>query len=260
MKLLWIVVLLLSSSHTVAQFKKLTAVTLDSAATYAAVDRPGELYILHGNKFQKYSEEGEVQEHGSLPFAPTLFDPRDGSRCFAANSAANQFIFFSPYNFSDAPSTVDSAFAISPVMTCSSGDYDLLTLDSADWSLKKINLKTNRVLYETVLGTKVSTLPKLALMREYQNFVFMLDQSQGIYIFNMIGNLLQFLPAKDLRYFAFLGEELYYLEDSTLVFFDLFTTETRRQKIPGPADFALLTDQRLYLIRDQKLEVFSVKP
>src|SRR5688572_25085361 len=109
MKLLWVVVLLLFTSHTVAQFKKLTAVTLDSAATYAAVDRPGELYILHGNKFQKYSEEGEVQEHGSLPFAPTFFDPRDGSRCFAANSAANQFIFFSPYNFSDAPSTVDSA-------------------------------------------------------------------------------------------------------------------------------------------------------
>lgn len=260
MKLLWVFVFSLFTSHTVAQYRKIAAVTLNGPPTYAAVDRPGELYILHGNKFQKYSEEGAIQEHGELPFAPTLFDPRDGSRCFAANSAANQYMFFSPYNFADAPSSVDSAFAISPVLTCSSGDYDLLTLDSADWSLKKINLKTNRLLYETILGTKVSGLPKLALMREYQNFVFMLDRSQGIYIFNMIGNLLQFLPAKDLRYFGFLGEELYYLQDNTLVFFDLFTTEVRKQKIPGPADFALLTDQRLYLIHDLTLNVFSVKP
>lgn len=259
-KLHLIVVAILITSHTVAQFKKVATVPVDGGVTAAAVDRPGELYILHGAKLQKYSQEGEVQQSGNLPFTPEIFDPRDGSRCFASNTATNQFLFFSPYDLAVAPGAIDPSFAISPVLACSSGDHDLLVLDSADWSLKKINLKTNRVLYETVLGEKVSKLPELTTMREYQNFLFMLDRSKGIYIFNLIGNLLQHLPARNLRYFAFLGEELYYLEDNTLVFFDLFTTETRRQKIPGGAEYALITDERLFIIRDSQLEVFSVKP
>jgi hypothetical protein len=257
----WIVVLVMTTSQSVAQFQKIKTVNLERTVTYAAVDRPGDLYLMsEDGTLEIYNDAGVRQKSGKLGFVPTTFDPRDGSRLFAADSRTNQFMFFSPYDFDGEVQRVDSAFAISPVLTSSSGDHDLLTIDSADWSLKKVNLKTNRVLFETVLGEKISSLPELKSMREYQNFVFILDGSQGIYIFNMIGNLLKFLPAKGLIYLGFLGEELYYLQDEELVFFDLFTTETREVKIPYPADYAFLTDQRLYLIREKKLEVFSLKP
>jgi hypothetical protein len=257
----WIVVLLLTASQSVAQFKKIKTVNLERTVTYAAVDRPGDLYLMsEDGTLEIYNDSGIRQQSGKLSFIPTTFDPRDGSRLFAADSKTNQFMFFSPYNFDGEVQRVDSAFAIYPVLTSSSGDHDLLTIDSADWSLKKVNLKTNRVLFETVLGEKLSSLPALKSMREYQNFVFVLDESLGIYIFNMIGNLLKFIPGKGLNYVGFLGEELYYLQDDSLVFFDLFTTEARTIKIPYVADYAFLTDQRLYLIREKKLEVFSLKP
>ncbi len=256
-----ILILVMVAFPALAQFEKLTSFTIEKPVYYAAVDRPGELYLIFDdNSIARYGTSGSLMASGQLPFKPDVFDPRDGSRLFAFNRKHAQYIFFAPFfSLQNPPVTIDSAFVIDPFLACSSGDRDLLVIDEADWSLKKVNLRTNRLLFESMISDSSAAVPKVSFVREYQNLVFMLQPGKAIMIFNMLGHHLRTIDAAEARYFSFLGEEVYHLRGNRLSLFDLFTAESRVIDLPYAADFALLTDERLYLIKGKTVDVFSVK-
>ena len=256
----FIIAFLIISIAVEAQFVKKETVKLDHPVSIAAVDRPGDLYVIspQGNIAQ-YNIDGTLTSKGILPEMPTLFDARDGSRLFTYYRKQNEFIFFSStFDTQGKVQKIDSAFAIHPYAACASGDHDLIILDSADWSFKKVNTKVNRLLFETPVGIDVSKLKKLVNVREYQNFIFIHDRDSGIHIFNMLGKLLKTIEGGDIEHFSFLGEELYYKKGDALYFLDLFNTETRSIKLPGQAEFALLTDERLYMVRSNTVEIYTI--
>ncbi len=258
-----IILLLLATAFSAfAQFEKLTSFTVGKPVYSAAVDRPGELYLVFDdNTIARHGTSGAVMASGQLPFKPDVFDPRDGSRLFAFNRKRAEYIFFAPFfSLQNPPVVLDSAFVIDPFLACSSGDRDLLIIDEADWSLKKVNLRANRLLFESMLSDSAASLSKVTFVREYQNLVFMLQPARGIMVFNMLGHHLRTIDAVGARYFNFLGEEVYHLRDRQLLLFDLFNAESRVIDLPYAADFALLTDERLYLIKGQSVDVFLVKP
>jgi hypothetical protein len=94
-------------------------------------------------------------------------------------------------------------------------------------------------------------------MREYQGFVFILHKKEGIHVFNSMGKHLRTLAIPGLTYFNFIGEELYYLQGNKLKFFDLFTADTRELTLPAPATIALLTDERLFLIKNTTIDIYK---
>jgi hypothetical protein len=243
-----------------AQWKKLTSITSPSQVLSVAVDRPGEFYTVDDQQtIRKYDSDGHVLQTARFAAHPVIFDPHDGARLFAFfadNSVAN----LSPSLTITRSTPVDSAFAIHPFLVCSAGDYGLLILDSADWSIKKINLKTKTVVAEGILPDSITTSSDFTSMREYQNFVFLLDRNKGILILNSMGRLLKTIEAKDLKGFNFLGEEIYYAHGATLSFFDLFTTETRSQGLPDTVDFALITDERLLTVKGKQIQIFASTP
>jgi hypothetical protein len=243
-----------------AQFHKIKTINTPYNIAFATIDRVGELYLLSDKgRVEKIGVDGDVMASASLKNTPTLFDPRDGSHLFVYDRRSQEYIFLLPALYSNQPPVkIDSAFAVAPYLVCPSGEYELIILDSADWSLKKLNRKTNTLLHETIIIDSVAVAPQILYMREYQNFIFLLDSKKGILIFNMMGKLLRTISGKEIHYFSFLGEELYYLENDTLHFFDLFNEETRSMKIPSISEFAFITDERLYLISRNKAEIFSL--
>jgi hypothetical protein len=227
---------------------------------YAAVDRPGELYIVTtSGQLQKFDTDGKlVALHKDKP-APTLFDPRDGSRLFAFFRELRQYRFLNPSFESMQAFSIDSSFATEPWLACVSGDHNVWLFDVADWTLKKLNTTTGALSVEEVVETKSKQKSNYTFLREYQGFVFLLNVSEGILIFNSVGKHIRTLEVKNLNYFNFLGEELYYLQGDTLRFFDLFTTETREQKLATPGNFALITDERFFLIRKNIIEIYRAQ-
>jgi hypothetical protein len=244
-----------------AQTRKIKTLEVSDTIRYAAVDRPGELYIVTtSGQLQKFDTDGQlVALHKDKP-APTLFDPRDGSRLFAFFRELRQYQFLNPSFEAVQAFSIDSSFATEPWLACVSGDRNIWLFDVADWTLKKINTTTGALSVEEVVET---TLPKqktnYTFLREYQGFVFLLDVSEGILIFNSVGKHIRTISVKNLSYFNFLGEELYYLQDDALHFFDLFTTETREQKLATPGTFALITDERFFLIRKSAIEIYRAQ-
>ena len=72
-------------------------------------------------------------------------------------------------------------------------------------------------------STIIGDAEAFTAMREYQNYVFLLDPSRGIFIFNSLGRHIKTLDVPGVQSFNFLGEDLYYLRNDSLEFFNLFT-------------------------------------
>ena len=259
---LFLMCLLSQHAQSQSSFENLKTVAISGPIASASVDRVGELYLVsQTGHISKISINGEIIESSNVKRVPTLFDPRDGSHIFLYWKDSRKYELRLPDLKSIAASKdIDSSFAIHPVLACPSGDHDLIVLDSADWSLKKIDGRTNTVLHETIIYEAGATSPNVTYMREYQNFVFLLDPVTGINIYNRMGKLLKTLPGKSIPYFSFLGEEIYYPVQDGLHLFNLFTAEERTISLPTAAPFALLTDERLYLVSHDKVEIYSVTP
>jgi hypothetical protein len=243
-------------------FKKVKSVEVSDTIKFAAVDRPGELYILTTRgHLQRFDKDGKLLSFYKNPPAPTLFDPRDGARLFAYFRDAQQYAYLNPSFETASTFKIDSAFVIDPWLICASGDHNIWILDAADWSLKKIDVKHGAVSTEVELASLAKESKEdIIAMREYQGFLFVLDKKQGILIYSSLGNLIRAISIQGLQYFNFLGEELYYPTHEGLVFFNLFSTDTREIKMPAAADFSLITDERLFLIKDKTIEIFEVSP
>jgi hypothetical protein len=250
------ILLLVSLSLTTwAQTEKIKSLTYKESITAVAIDRSGDVYLTFDNgQIHKLDHNGTFQN--KLTTTPTLFEPHDGVRMFAYNRAGNNYTYLSPSLTPIASFQIDSSYAIEPWLVCSSGESNFWIIDSADKSLKKINTKSSQVEIETKLDTL--TISDISFMREYQGFLFILYKQSDILIYNSIGKFLKAIKGKERHYFNFIGEELYFLENNKLKFFDLFSTETREINLPQPCTFVLITDERLLLIKDKTIDFLKM--
>ena len=248
------VLLVLCPLVTSAQKKIIRTLSVTDTISFATVDRPGELYIqTKSGQLQKFDKDGDLVALGKQPTAPTLFDPRDGSRLFAYFRPLRQYWMMNPSFEVTSAHVLDSAFAIDPWLICSSGDHNLWVLDASDNSLKKIDTKTGVVTVE--IAAPVKSKEHVIYMREYQGFLFVLDKEEGILIFNSIGKLIRVMVGKNIPFFNFLGEELYYPQQQNLNYFNLFSAETRQAELPKGTRFFLLTDERQYIIKHTSIDI-----
>lgn len=251
------IVFLLSPLLASAQGKIIRTLSVSDTISFAAVDRPGELYIqTNSGQLQKFDKDGNLLGLVKHPTPPTLFDPRDGSRLFAFIRSMRQYWMMNPSFEVTSAHVLDSAFAIDPWLICSSGDHNLWVLDASDNSLKKIDTKTGVVRVE--IGAPVKSKEHVTYMREYQGFLFVLDKEEGILIFNSVGKLIRVIAGKNMPFFNFLGEELYFPLDQKLNYFNLFSAENRQFDLPKGARFVLLTDERQYIVKDTTIEILGL--
>jgi hypothetical protein len=220
------------------------------------VDRPGDLYcLLKDNTIKKFDIDGELVSE-IMPDSLTTFDPRDGSRLFIYSRSKQLFSFFTQETKQEF--SVELHYAIDPIFVCSSGDNQIWVLDRSDWSLKRIHPSQSKVIVEQLIDQKQFTqTPEFTFIREYQNFLFMIEKNSGILIFNSLGKQIKKIAITEIEYLNFLGEELYYKKNDKLLFYDLFDASTREVTIDPNCRFALLTDARKYLIYKNRIDIFK---
>lgn len=244
-----------SSLLTVAQ-KRITAIDIKDVAS-AYVDRPGDLYILHtDNKVSKFDTLGIPVADMGFEKTPTVFDPRDGARMFIYFADVKQGTFFS--TGTSQGFFIYDYFAMEPIFATSCGDNQVWIVDKGDWSIKKLDPKAGKIVAEAAIDrTQFQDEPKIIAVREYQNFLFVLDKNTGIIIFNAIGKQIKKIEGKDIPYFNFLGEELYYKMGGKLIFYDLFDGTIREENIDSDCLYTLLTDARKYVVYKDRIDVFE---
>lgn len=251
-----LLLLLIASPLFAAAQKKITTLDMKDVSS-AYVDRPGDLYILHtDHTISKFDTLGMPIGKLGFEHVPAVFEPRDGARMFIYFADTRQGSFFSPETKQEF--TVLNHFAIEPVLATSSGDNQVWIVDKADWSLKRFDPKTSKIIAESLIDkTQFEGEPKIIDIREYQNFLFVLEKNTGILIFNGLGKQIKKIETPGVPYFNFLGEELYYRKGDTLIFYDLFDGTTREEPIDSKCLYTLLTDARKYVVYADRVDVLK---
>jgi hypothetical protein len=261
LKVLLFVSLYFFSLPLFSQSKKIKSFTADDEIISVSVDRAGDFYlVLKNGAIQKFDKDGEKISAFTDSKTPTSFDPTNAIRLLTYYKAEQKYTWLSPTLENPGFQLVEPSWAIEPVYLCPAGDLNLWILDAADESLKKINLSQSQVLYEFRISKELSSA-KIKSIREYQNFVFILDEEKGIYIYNSIGKLIRKIEAKGILWFNFLGEELYYGVDKKIEFLDLYSVEKRNMPLPDSLKFILFTDERMLKVTEKKqVEILEYKP
>lgn len=236
--------------------------TIETSAEiiWAGVDRPGDLTVLlETGEVQKYSKEGKRIGAHIFKHKPVLLEPLDGVQAFYYSREGNTYGKLSSDLRNVSEHTIDPAFAISPWLACPSL-HELWILDSADFSIRKTKLNSTSISLESALRhLPQKRIEDYTYMREYQNYLFLLDANAGIHVFNSLGKYVRTLGEKGLEYFNFLGEEMYFLKNGQLIFIDLYSQEKRSVAVTL-CRFAFVTDETQYLIKDNRVSILPFKP
>ena len=228
--------------------------------TNVSVDRMGNFFfILKKGGIKKYDPDGKVMASLSKR-KPTLIEPWYHPSIFIYDRGTQKYFSFGRF-FEDVKEyTLAPELAIEPYLVCPTHDNRLWILDKADFSLKKVNPLTQEVVNEFVLGIG-SAAPEFTYLREYQNLLFLQEKNFGIWIVNTLGKVITKIEIKNPSNFSFFGQELYYLENNTIRFFDLLTEARHELALEGDLKFAIVTDERILTVSTKnKASLFNYTP
>ncbi len=249
------------SVHFLSAQNKQIVIETPADIVWAGVDRPGDLFlVLKTGEVQKFSKAGKkIGSHG-FKVSPTLFEPMDGVQSFFYFRDDKLFGNLSSDLESVTQHPVDPAFAITPWLVCPTL-HELWILDSIDFSIKKTKMNSATISLEAALKHLPNKrITDYIYMREYQNYLFLLDKNEGIHMFNSLGTYVKTMGEKDIISFGFLGEEIYYTKDNTLLLIDLYTNEKRTLPLSVVCRSALVTDDTLYAVAANTVTILDFKP
>jgi len=212
-----------------------------------SVDRMGNFFILQKKGgVKKYDPDGKMMASLSKR-KPTLIEPWYHPSIFIYDRGTQKYFSYGRF-FEDVKEyQLAPELAIEPYLVCPTHDNRLWILDKADYSLKKVNPLTQEVVNEFVVDIESAT-PEFTYLREYQNLIFLQEKNFGIWIVNTLGKVITKIEIINPGNFSFFGQELYYLENNSIRFFDLLTEARQELALDDDLKFAIVTDERVLTV------------
>jgi|SRR6478609_9707588 len=233
-----------SNAQNLKKVKEFKAGKIESVS----IDRLGDFFLVFkSGEIKKYDANGKILASLKKDKVATLVEPWYHPKIFVYDQRDQQIAIYDRNFQSPDIRQLEPSTAIKPLLACPTNDNKLLVLDGADLSIKKVNPSNNEVTAEFYVDSAESK-PNFVYMRDYQNLIFLLDKNSGIVFYNTVGKKINQLKT-DANNFGFFGEELYFLQDDKVVFFDLYTEKTRLVEV-GKGKFVLVSDERILLVKE----------
>lgn len=245
----------------IAQEQKINTVLLDELL-HVGINPAGELYTATPTKITRFDKDGKMINELILPSGINIsqFDSWHLTQFVLYYRETQRVEIYNPQLDLRSSFTIDSVFAIEPeFITASFDQKHFWIFDKADGSIKKVNYKTGEVLIDEVIRAFNTKQNPILSMREYQRFLF-LQTNTTLFVFNAMGNHIHSFEVKTWQNFDFFGEELFLVAPHELQLTSLFTTEKRSISIEGSYNKVLLTDDRLFGITKNTIEIFGFTP
>lgn len=249
-----------SNSVTAQPTSFIEKIPLLDTPVSVSIDRTSHIYVAgkKGNIY-KYNSDGELL----FTHSP---QKQTNVKSVEAWSTLNTFVFYEGLQefsvldrFLTPITTQKFRNQIYARLATISSDNNLWVFDDQDYSLKKINLNYFEADILTSLNNIVSGELHGTHIREYQNFVFLSNAAAGIYVFDNFGNFIKELPFKGVSYFNFHKNTLYFLNDSKLTLFDIYSSDVKELELETEQKytFALITEHKLFLFSGESVDVYQ---
>lgn len=252
----------MESSFAQVPIRKLKDFPIQEVSS-VSIDRLGNFYLVFKKaSIKKYDTDGNFMHEFRNPdsVAMTLLEPWNPLRIFVYGQEHQQILILDHSLVQIEKISLDPSLAIRPILASPTPNGNYWLLDEADFSLKKVDSKSTRVLLEMNIKLIPAVKPNFTFLREYQNQLFLIDQQTGIEMLSVTGKPIRTFQIKNLSYLGFLGQEIYFLENGKIKLFDLYSEEQRELKTDPLAQFVLLTDERMVVVKKSTVEVWEFKP
>ncbi len=243
-------------------FELVDSVSIPTPAR-ASIDRLNNIYIVDENgNINKYGKEGNID----LQYSPqqlaeiSLIEAWNPLKIFIFYQDFQEFVFLDRFlTASSRFSTRDYGNYIG--MATISMDNNIWCIDYSDFSLKKYDITLNQLILNTPLSLILNQDHyEIRFMREYQNLLFVSDYSSGIFIFDNLGNFLRKIDIKEVDYFSFIGDEVYFCSGNQIIITNIYGEEKRTIEMDEEVKFAFFYDDEVTILTDSKLKWFKIVP
>ncbi|GAB3637692.1 hypothetical protein GCM10027422_32820 [Hymenobacter arcticus] len=140
----------------------------------------------------------------------------------------------------------------------------LWLLDESALTLREFDPQALRMVQNTPLDLIIGrSRPDFRFLRQYQNNLYLVDHTSGIFVFDNLGNYRKKIPFTGLDFITFRGDELAYISGGQLHFFHLYNLTERTRPLPPGLDATtvrqvLLDDQRAYFITTKGVSIYQL--
>jgi WD40 repeat protein len=228
--------LLFASILSNAQEISISNIVTIKEATKVSADRYFNIYVVDNKEnIQKYDPQGNFL----LTFSPSkqgeisLLESWNSIRIFAFYRDFQEFVLLDRFLVPQPNYKIDQNVIGFARMATISADNQLWVIDDEDFSLKKYDLDQQKVSINTPLELVLKAKDyHINFMREYQNLLFVNDKNSGILVFDNMGNYKKKIALSDVSHFSFINDELYYLKDNKIMFFNVYTFAERSISLP----------------------------
>ncbi|SHK38079.1 hypothetical protein SAMN02746009_00841 [Hymenobacter psychrotolerans DSM 18569] len=223
----------------------------------ASLDRRGTLYVADSrDNIRQYGPDGQALNTFSPPQPGHVaqLEAWNTTKILVFYDDRQQLLlldrFAAPlgqFNLLDLLDGTARAATLAP-------DDRLWLLNESDLTLRQFDANAKTFTHSTPLDLLIGrSRPDFRFLREYQNNLYLVDRVNGIYVFDNLGNYRKKLPFAGLNTIGFRGDELYFLADGAIQFFQLYTFSQRTLPLPP----AIAADARQVLVGEDYAYVFT---
>ncbi|HIP32457.1 MAG TPA: hypothetical protein EYG86_06835 [Crocinitomicaceae bacterium] len=185
-----------------------------------ALDAFENIYLSNNGTINKFDSEG------ALMFSQSIKSLGDMKQLVLVNtmklvhfSEDQQTLCYFDNTLSPMDDCIDLAEEniVNASLVCSSAQPDKIwVLDNLNSTLNLLSLdRTNQS--QQIRNLKgILNIGNISQMKESGNRLYLLDQSKGVYIFDMYGSLIEFIEDKSIQYFEVVGSTLFTLMDDVI--------------------------------------------
>ncbi|HYG40746.1 MAG TPA: hypothetical protein VD908_19105 [Cytophagales bacterium] len=235
-------------------FPSIHIVSIDVNSSFYVADQQGNIF-----KFDSTGRELNVYSP-QRPSEITLLDASKTMNIFVFSRDLQQFRILNRFLSSPSYTEIDRDYIGYAYMAGPSLDNNLWIFDNSAFSLKKYDITLQNVTIEAPLDLILDTEAyNITQITEYQNKVYLNNVQSGILVFDNLGNHGAALPFKT-NYFNFLNDEIYFIEEGELIFYNLYSRETRKISSGEieKAKYALAFNRKVLLFTEERISIFQL--
>ncbi len=207
--------------------KKVSVETIKSVC----LDQFSSVYlIVNNNKVLKYDSLGNYQnEYLGANFSEIdLISVSNGVSVLLFNTQLQRYILLDRYLVEKHVGAINTAQVGFASLVALSSDNNLWIFDEVSFVLKKYSPDNNKIILNAYLNAQ---LPRgdyaFSQLFEYKNRLFMLDELNGVFVFDNMGNLELHLPIQT-SFISVSGDFLYYTKLNRLMKYNIYDASEKK--------------------------------
>lgn len=231
--------------------------------TAASIDKTGNVFLSNAR--------GEIRKYSSLGEVLATFTPQQPSaigsieawqmlRVFVFYDKSQQYIFLDRLLNASQPQLLKEITPGFASHATTGEDNSLWLINETSFTLEKYDLRTGRQLVNTDLSLFLDEDFQFYRLKIYQNKIYISMGRQGMLVFDAFGSFIQKLPLDNITHFNFYEDELYYLNEDHIHFYNLYTFQERFIEFPAKTEplYGLVVRDRVMLITERTVYLFRL--